>query len=259
MSSMVDGYIDSICSEIIESEAINHPYLHALEAGNLPNVELALQDFAFQYSAYSAQFTEYVSAVITNLSNPEHKKLLQANLDEEQGHASDEELPPDVLACVEGLPHTSLYKRFQHAIGVDSEYLNTTQYCPASLRWRHQFLGLCNMNEFVGIGAIGIGTELIVSHIYKKILAGLQSHSKLTMNERVFFHLHSQCDEGHAAQILKIAKDLAQDEEQREQIAYGARAAVDMRVAFWDEMLTRAQSFRSSRDQQSNKFEHHAH
>ena len=96
------------------------------------------------------------------------------------------------------------------------------------------------MNECVGVGAIGIGTELIVSRIYNQILDGLKTYSNLTMTQRVFFDLHSQCDEKHAAQVLFIAKELAQDHTACEQIEYGAKMAIKLRIAFWDKMLERA-------------------
>jgi len=106
--------------------------------------------------------------------------------------------------------------------------------------WSKQFLQLCLMNEYVGVGAIGIGTELIVSSIYNQILEGLKNHSDLTMTQRVFFDLHSECDEEHAAQMILIAEDLALDHSACEQIEYGVNMAINMRVMYWDKMLERA-------------------
>ena len=105
---------------------------------------------------------------------------------------------------------------------------------------------LCEMNACVGVGAIGIGTELIVSSVYNQILEGLKSHSNLTMTQRVFFDLHSECDEAHAAQMIVIAEDLAKDRTACEQIEYGVKMAINMRVMFWDEMLERARNFPAS-------------
>ena len=99
------------------------------------------------------------------------------------------------------------------------------------------------MNECVGVGAIGIGTELIVSSIYNQILEGLKAHSDLTMTQHVFFDLHCQCDEEHATKMLLIAEDLAQTRTACEQIEYGVKMAINMRVIFWDKMQERAQNF----------------
>lgn len=239
------AFIQPISAEVLKSSAVNHPYLQALCEGNLPNIDLAIQDFAFQYGLYSAQFIRYVSVVIESIKKPEHKKILQSNLAEEQGDTHDLDLPPNVLDSVNGQPHTNLFRRFQEALRIDAHYRSnvTLQGQQAGRLWGQQFLELCKMNECVGVGAIGIGTELIVSRIYNQILKALKTHTSLTMTQRVFFDLHSQCDEAHAAQMLSIAEELAQSPTALEQIEYGARMAIDMRITFWDNMLERAHTF----------------
>lgn len=232
--------INQIKNEALDSHAVKHPYLAALQKADLPNFNLAIQDFAFQYGIYSKQFTRYLQAVISNLKNPQHKALLIENLTEEQGDTHDVELPEDVLATVSGVPHAQLYRRFQEAVGVDSEYRASAHEIATATLWRDQFLQLCALDECIGVGAIGIGTELIVSRIYSQILDGLKAHSHLTMIERVFFDLHSHCDDEHAAQLLLIAKDLAVDDTACEKIEYGAKMALHMRTVFWDKMLERA-------------------
>ena len=101
---------------------------------------------------------------------------------------------------------------------------------------------LCERDQWVGIAAIGIGTELLVSKIYQAILQGLRTYSKLSPIQRVFFDLHSACDDEHAAQLLTITKQLATDTTAREKIEYGVNAAITMRSLFWDDMLERAQA-----------------
>ena len=241
-----DAFIQNISAEVLDSAAVNHPYLRAICQGDVPNIDWALKDFAFQYGLYSTQFIRYVSAVIESLSSAKHKQLLQSNLAEEQGDTHDIELPSHVLASIEGQPHTNLFRRFQEALGIDASYRKNAKQCQIIPLWGQQFLQLCKMNECVGVGAIGIGTELIVSRIYKQILEGLKTYSNLTMTQRVFFDLHSQCDEKHAAQVLLIAKELAQDHTSCEQIEYGARMAIKLRIAFWDKMLERAQTLPAS-------------
>jgi pyrroloquinoline quinone (PQQ) biosynthesis protein C len=240
------AFIKFISAEALDSAAVNHPYLRAMSEGDFPNIEMALMDFAFQYNLYSARFTRYVSAVIENLSNTEHKQILLTNLAEEKGVVNDVELPPDVLASVTGQPHSVLFRRFQESLGVNTDYRETAAKCQTGLLWSRQFLQLCEMNECVGVGAIGIGTELIVSSIYNQILEGLNAHSDLTMTEHVFFNLHCQSDEQHAVQIALIAEDLARSSTACDQIEYGVKMAINMRVIFWDKMHERAQNFPAS-------------
>ena len=237
-----DSFIQSLRAEMLESAAIHHPYLNALCCGDFPDYPAALRDFAFQYGFYSAKFTTFVCAVIDQLEQRTHKQVLLANLAEEQGNVLDVELPPAVMATVDNEPHANLYKRFQRACGVQVDVANGQAPCEAVRFWVQKFQSLCSMNQLVGVGAIGFGTELIVSHIYSQILDGLKQHSDLSHVDRVFFDLHSQCDDHHADQLLLIASELAPDVDTQAQIARGARMAVDLRVAFWDVMLERAYS-----------------
>jgi len=233
--------INRIKTEALASEAVHHPYLKALQHGEVPNYDLAIKDFAFQYGIYGKKFTQYLQAVIKNLKSAKHQAMLLENLAEEQGDTHNIELPADVLATVSNIPHAHLYRRFQEAVGVDDSYRDNTEASQTAILWRDQFLQLCALDECVGVGAIGIGTELIVSSIYNQILEGLKTHSQLTMSERVFFDLHSECDDEHAEQLLSIARDLASDSSACERIEYGAKMALHMRTVFWDKMLARAQ------------------
>ncbi|MEM7400684.1 MAG: iron-containing redox enzyme family protein [Pseudomonadota bacterium] len=241
--SQATTFINRLSDEVFNSTAVNHPYLQALGDGNFPDINYAFKDFALQYGLYNTQFISYLSAVIGNLSSSEHRKILESNLAEEEGHIQDIDLPPDVLASIKKQSHTQLYSRFQEALGVDSNNSETIPENSPGLVWSHHFLHLCEMNEYVGVGAIGIGTELIVSKIYNQILLGLETHSNLTLTQRVFFDLHSECDEEHAAQLLSIAKDLGNDNNSCEQIEYGVTMAIKLRSMFWDNMLERAQNF----------------
>jgi pyrroloquinoline quinone (PQQ) biosynthesis protein C len=239
-------FVNRISAEALDSAAVNHQYLGAMATGDFPNTDLAFKDFAFQYSLYSTGFTRYVSAVIKNLSSAKHKKILHCNLAEEQGETTDMALPADVLDSITGQPHSNLFRRFQEALGVNAEFKKTAVQCQTGVLWGKQFLQLCKMNQYVGIGAIGIGTELIVSRVYNQILAGLKAHSNLTPTQHVFFNLHSECDEEHAAQIALITEDLAQNSMACEQIEFGVKMAINMRTIFWDKMLERALSFPES-------------
>lgn len=239
-----DNFIKRICDEALNSAAVNHPYLSAFSKGEFPDVDFAIKDFAYHYGLYNIHFIRYLSAVIAGLSNDEHKQILLSNLDEEKGNVHDSALPHDVLASIDQQSHTQLYRRFQKAVGVDLELASSDS--DVNLQWSKQFLLLCEKNEFAGVGALGIGTELIVSKIYHQILQGLKTYTNLTAIQRVFFDLHSECDDDHAAQLISIAVDLAIDEQACQQIEYGVSMAIKMRTEFWDKMLHRALNVRDT-------------
>ena len=241
--------IRDLCDRALSSKAVKHPYLERLSQGDFPNVDMAWRDFAFQYGVYSSQFVKYLSAVIGQLNSEDHRKILQSNLLEEQGHAHDVELPADVLASIDGVPHTLLFRRFQQAVGVDRQTMSISE---TAKRWSDQFLKLCHSSEQAGVGAIGIGTEFIVSAIYRQILDGLKQNPRITLQDRVFFDLHSECDESHAAELIEITEAMLSGTEAIQRVEHEVLTALDLRAQFWDDMLSRAEAMPADATYQHN-------
>lgn len=242
----INTFIERLQTEALSSLAVNHSYLKALVDGEFVDMNLLLKDFAYQYGLYSRQFTRYVSIVIKNLSSEKHKAILLDNLEEELGNAHEVDLPQRVLDTIIDQPHSLLFQRFQNAIGVDEVFLSNVFANNPGADWAKEFLELCKIDQYVGIGAIGIGTELIVSSIYKQVLNALKAHTDLTQEEHVFFDLHSECDDEHAEQIMLIANEIALTPDACEKIEYGASKALELRVAFWDAMLERGKQLSTS-------------
>ena len=110
--------------------------------------------------------------------------------------------------------------------------------------WREMFLNvLYNGSEAEVIGAIGIGTESIVKHIYKHITLGIQTHTNLQKFDYVFFELHSEIDDAHGEIMIQIAKDMVKkNPKDYYAIRKGMLKALNLRVMFWDMMYERSKS-----------------
>ena len=93
------------------------------------------------------------------------------------------------------------------------------------------------------IGAIGIGTESVVKHIYKHITVGIQSYTDLKKYDYVFFELHSEIDDEHGKIMIQIAEDMVKSNSGNfDDIRKGMLKALGLRVMFWDMMLERSKS-----------------
>jgi pyrroloquinoline quinone (PQQ) biosynthesis protein C len=91
------------------------------------------------------------------------------------------------------------------------------------------------------IGAMGLGTESIVKHIYRYITKAIQRHTSVDRKDYVFFELHSEVDEEHAELMLRVADDLVEQSPARiEEIQRGMTKALDLRAAFWESMYDRS-------------------
>ena len=66
------AFVDSLCMEIMNHSAVNHPFLEKLGNGEFENTTAVLRDYAYQYSIYSEWFTKYLDGVISNLADKRH-------------------------------------------------------------------------------------------------------------------------------------------------------------------------------------------
>ena len=226
-------FIDALCTEALAHPAVHHPFLTRLGEGDFEDVPGVLRDYAHQYSIYSAWFTRYLDGVISNLDNPNHIAALMENMEEEKGVPGSDK--------PEERPHVVLFQEFKDMIGADENYCENTPACTTVLLWRDLFLQKCRSAiPGVGLAAIGLGTEFIISSIYPSLVEAIESHTDLGRDGSLFFRLHVECDEGHADTVKHVTEEVAQDLACREAIRFGVFSSLNLRKAFWDAQLARA-------------------
>lgn len=236
-------YVARLAAESLRHRAVRHPYLQALGDGTLPDTRFALHDFAKQYFGYSAHFPRYLTTVISRLVQPAHRKALLENLTEESGVYGDDELAE--LAnwgvereWIEGIPHPILFRRFSDAIGVVRD---GTAESDQLVCWREQFLQVLGGGSAAeAVGALGLGTENIVSTMYGSFTRAIACVPDLSPRDTVFFPLHTAVDDHHQATLQAIAADYAETEQGRADLRRGMLKALQLRTAFWDWLYARA-------------------
>jgi len=246
--TMEDSYVKSLCEVAENHKVINHPYLIRLENGFFPDIKGAIKDLAFQYYAYSENFVRYLTATISQLENPEHRKALLDNLFEEAGHVGDDDAEQlkehnIELEWVDGIPHPALFRRFLESIGIDEQYRKDHGYAEEAVIWRDMFLNLCSRyGAAQALGAMGLGTESIVKFIYKHILVAIDRFMpEISNKDRVFFDLHALLDDEHGDILVDIANShITESQAGRIRVKEGMLMALDLRYAFFDAMQERA-------------------
>lgn len=227
-----EAFIRELCADALEHPAVRHPYLQRLSRGELPDMRSAIRDYCHQYYFYSAEFPSYLEAVIGGLRSAPHREMVRRNLEEERGMDASN---PD------NTPHAELFLRFRRAAGVTAQYDSETSPCTTVLIWRDLFLQKCKSRQpGVGLGAIGIATEMVVSTIYRYLHQAVVQYTDMTPSDYLFLTLHQDCDDEHAAQMIQISTELAADHDQREALRFGVMSSLNLRNAFWDVMLARA-------------------
>jgi len=237
------SYVERLRQAALRSRGVRHPYLDDLEAGAVPDLRFALSDFASHYFGYSNHFPRYLSTVVGRLSMAEHRNALLENLSEEAGRYGEDELA-EVAACgiepewIEGVPHPLLFHRFSQAVG--APILAPEEEADQVVCWRDSFLSILSLGSPAeAIGALGLGTEAIVSVIYQPFVAALR-RLDLAPREVVFFPLHTLVDDHHQESLAQIATDFAHTSDGRQDLRRGMLKALGLRSAFWDWLHARA-------------------
>ncbi len=239
----VDAFLEQIATEATAHRAVHHPYLLALRNKSLPDMEWALADFARQYLGYSSHFPRYLTTVIGRLEIPEHRSALMENLTEESGIYESEEMEELAEIGVEqewidGVPHPVLFRRFCLAAGVDQDTLS--EDAVEVVCWREMFLGILSGGSTAeALGALGLGTENVVSTMYQHFLPALEVLDA-PPSETVFFPLHAAVDDHHQETLMDISRHYAATAEGRRDLLKGMRKALALRAGFWDWLHTRS-------------------
>tara|TARA_B100000809_G_scaffold266506_1_gene329566 strand:- start:2603 stop:3823 length:1221 start_codon:yes stop_codon:yes gene_type:complete len=245
MQQTGESYLQELVEEALSHPAVCHPYLTDLAEGNVPDLGWAIRDFATQYPGYCAHFPRYLTMVISKLESPSHRMTLMQNLTEESGMLDEEELAvlvehgidPD---WVQGIPHPKLFERFQKAVDVSGTLKNGDDALEV-VCWRESFYHLLsNGSPAEAVGAIGLGTENIVNHIYTALIRSIERLGTLDRQQYVFFELHCEVDDDHHQALLNIARDFTDDRQNRIDLRKGMLKALGLRAIFWEWMHQRA-------------------
>ena len=237
-------YVGGLATEALGHRAVRHPYLDALASGDLPDPRWALADFARHYPGYARHFPRYLTTVISRLTDARHRDDLLENLTEESGIYEEGELAELREHGIEtewifGEPHPRLFDRFRTAMGVeDSEQAVEPDQV---ICWREMFLSLlANGSPVEAVGALGLGTEQIVSTIYQPFTKAIDRLGDLDPRDSVFFPLHTAVDDHHQETLQKVAADMVTDDRTARELRRGMLKALNLRSTFWDWMYSRA-------------------
>lgn len=195
-------------------------FLEGCRKGTVSKDEL-LHFLAQQYH-YSREFTRYLCALLANIENEKDRRELTENLVDETG-----------LGTVKGTPHSILYREMMKRMGVDPDKTEATSETQALI---DTMLESCrNSNSAVGLGALCLGAEAIVPHVYSQIVQGFERHG-YTKEDLDFFYLHIGCDDEHALTMKKIIDREIGDERKRQMLKCSARRVIAARARFFNSL-----------------------
>lgn len=210
----------------------SHPFLERCQDGQVSLEEMKI--FLVQQGLYSAYFTRYLCALMSNLPSNHEVLELAENLFEELG------LEPGNQST----PHHLIYRDMLQRFGLS---LDGAEAMPGTIALIDAMMWHCkNANPAYGLGALCLGAEALVPPLYSDILRGFKGCG-VPEKDVDFFRIHVECDDGHAETIRDIMVEVAKDDAEQMQIMLTAgRTLVDARLNFFSGVEEQFKS-RSSR------------
>jgi len=179
-----------------------------------------LVTFVRQQCHYSRHFTRYLSAVLASLTDEADRRDLVQNLFEEMG-----------LGGLGSVPHAQIYRDMMRTMGVflgDEPAFAETQALVDTM-----FECCRSPRPMVGLGALCLGAEAIVPHLYSTIVHAFEAIGE-PREHLSFFLIHIDGDDDHARTMQRIIlRELQQRPASRVDLEYGAALAIAARVQFF--------------------------
>jgi mannose-6-phosphate isomerase-like protein (cupin superfamily)/pyrroloquinoline quinone (PQQ) biosynthesis protein C len=217
----------------LRAEVDQHPLwscrlLRACELGHLSR-----DDFRYlfsQYAHYSRNFTRYLAALMARCESDYFRAALSENLWEEGGMRQPEER------------HSQIFREFLgDGLGINVADIRCD---PPALLFVERYLGYCLTAPVASAAAfLALGTEGIVTRMYTVLTTGLR-HIGLDDRDLRFFLIHMACDDAHAATLADLTASYAGTPGWEQMVREGARAALDLRLQFFDALFDAIQQER---------------
>ena len=221
--SSILAALESASAQLID-RVLRHPFMLGCADGTVTLDQL--RGFLIQQGKYSAFFTRYLCALMSELQDGDDVLKIAENLTEELGCDGDTE---------SRTPHSRIYADMLKMFGINPRSYSVN---PETQNLIDTMFMLCRQPMgTAGLGAMCLGAEGLVPAMYSRIVQGFRHH-KVDLRRLEFFTIHIECDDGHAATMYEI---LARQAEQSPSSLITALNAGDIavgaRLRFFDALI----------------------
>lgn len=196
-------------------------FLKRCRDGSVTQVEL--ETFMIQHFYYSRHFTRYLCALLSNITIDTDRFDLAENLFEELG-----------LGDVGETPHSEIYRRMLKNLKID---VSSQPVLPSTGELVNTMFFYCKSQDPMdGLGAICLGAEAIVPHVYSQIMQAMikKGFSRPLLN---FFEIHIENDDDHALTMKKIIeREMGTNPLKRARLRRAAADVIEKRRRMFDDI-----------------------
>jgi pyrroloquinoline-quinone synthase len=198
-----------------------HPFLQHCRSGQLTLPEV--QILAIQMYKFSKQFNRILSGIVSCCPDDQAQWVILDNLFDEMGRGDMSQAHPE------------LFRQFTRAIGICDQALEDSPTQPETQDLIDTYLGLAHQYGYLSaLGAVCFASEGIVHSLYSQLYQGIQGAAPLSKQSLIFFEVHIDVDDGHAAKLAALIDPRIQNESDAIAIHHAILEAMDARVQFFD-------------------------
>jgi pyrroloquinoline-quinone synthase len=198
-----------------------HPFLQHCRSGELTLPEV--QILAVQMYKFSKQFNRILSSIVSCCPDDQAQWVILDNLFDEMGRG-------DISQA-----HPELFRQFTRAIGISDDVLEECVTQPETQDLIETYLGLAHQYGYLSaLGAVCFASEGIVHSLYSQLYQGIQGAAPLSKQSLIFFEVHIDVDDSHAAKLAALIDPRIQNESDAIAIHHAILEAMDARVQFFD-------------------------
>ncbi|MCI4340229.1 MAG: CADD family putative folate metabolism protein [Thermoplasmata archaeon] len=198
---------------------LKHPFYQAWSHGQVPMS--TLQEYAGQYYHFESNFPRYVAGVYAKETDPARRRILLANLVDEEGRTPT---------------HPELWSRFATAIGAPDPAREPHRAMGGTKRLMETYERFALDGSLAGgLGAL-YAYESIFPEVAHEKARGLKAHYGLQSPKALeFFTVHEEADKAHsAAERALLAAELKDSPARARSALFGAKQSLGAWWGFLD-------------------------
>ncbi|MGH1396556.1 MAG: TenA family transcriptional regulator [Trichormus sp.] len=218
----MSSLIKSSFREITANHGLwNHEFLTRCRTGNL-----SLQDvqiLAVQMYKFSKEFNRILASILSCCQNEMAQLVILENLFDEMGQGDINQAHPE------------LFRRFTRTLAIDDQTLAALPATAETLALIETYLRIPHQYGYLAaLGAVCYASEGIVSSLYTQLYNGILGASPLPKESLIFFEVHINVDDSHAAKLASVIEPHLTHSEEDIKIKLAIVEAMDARVQFFN-------------------------
>lgn len=199
----------------------NHSFLQRCGTSKLSLPEISI--LAIQMYTFCKNFNRILASILSCCPNENAQLVILQNLYDEMGEGDLDR------------SHPELFRRFTRALGMDDETLATQIVTPETCNLINTYLEIPHKYGYLAaLGAVCYGSEGIVSYLYSQLYKGIIDAASLPKDSLIFFELHIDIDDSHAANLERVIESTFLTPEEEKNIQQAISEVMDARLHFFN-------------------------